>query len=98
MTPTSSVLVSACGPVSGTLLNSSSVSSAHGHRRDVAVDDGRRRRAAYGPLTTSPALTCGAHMPKKLVANTVGRRLTHSRPESTAYCSTSCCDRLEPDG
>ena len=35
---------------------------------------------AYGPLTTSPALIWGAHMPKKLVTNTVGRRLTHSRP------------------
>ena len=45
--------------------------------------------AAYGPLTTSPTLICGAHMPKKLVTNTVGRRLTHSKPESTAYCSTS---------
>ena len=28
-------------------------------------------------------------MPKKLVTNTVGRRLTHSRPESTASSSTS---------
>ena len=28
-------------------------------------------------------------MPAKLVANTLGRRLTHSRPDSTASCSTS---------
>src|SRR5215469_5352142 len=28
-------------------------------------------------------------MPAKFVAKTVGRRLTHARPESTANCSTS---------
>ena len=45
--------------------------------------------AAYGPATTSPARICADHMPAKFVAKTVGRRLTHARPESTASCSTS---------
>src|SRR5246127_410218 len=45
--------------------------------------------AAYGPATTSPPRICADHMPAKFVAKTVGRRLTHARPESTANCSTS---------
>ena len=91
MTSTNSVLVNACGPVNGILRpTSSSVSSALAATAEMSRSTmGAVDAVAYGPLTTSPAWICGAHMPKKLVMNTVGRRLTHSRPESTASCSTS---------
>ena len=91
MTSTSSALVNACGPVNGIFWpTSSSVSSAFAATAAMSVSTmGAVDAVAYGPLTTSPALICGAHMPTKLVMNTVGRRLTHSTPESTASCSTS---------
>ena len=86
MTSTSSALVRACGPVSGIFRPSrSSVSSACTATAEMSRSTmGAVEADAYGPLTTSPVLICGAHMPKKLVTNTVGRRLTHSKPESTA--------------
>src|SRR6516162_7312210 len=51
----------------------------------IGADDA----AAYGPPTTSPARVWADHIPAKFVAKTVGRRLTHVRPDSTASCSTS---------
>ena len=48
----------------------------------IGADDA----VAKGPFTTSPARIWGAHMPAKFVPKTLGRRLTHSSPDSTASC------------
>ncbi len=56
---------------------------------DVGSTMGALDADAYGPAMTSPARSCRAHMPAKLVANTDGRRLTQDMPEPTASCSVS---------
>ncbi len=91
MTSTISVLVSASGPVRGTRLPSrSSVSRACAATAEMSASAiGAVDADAYGPPTTSPARIWAAHIPAKFDANTVGRRLIHSRPDPAASSSTS---------